>query len=90
MLGIAHTLMVQGKHDKAFLKNTPPATRSLKSIWQARAINAEERGLGGGNFWRTGSADNKLAELMAANRTMLMAGWGIHASNMVNRNTGCW
>lgn len=32
MLGIAHTLMTQGKHDKVFLENTPPGIRSLKSI----------------------------------------------------------
>ncbi len=38
MLGIAHTLMTQGKHDKVFLENTLPDIRSLKSIWQARAI----------------------------------------------------
>lgn len=32
MLGIAHTLMTQGKHDKVFLENTLPGIRSLKSI----------------------------------------------------------
>lgn len=32
MLGIAHTLMTQGKHDKVFLENTLPDIRSLKSI----------------------------------------------------------
>lgn len=32
MLGIAHTLMTQGKHDKVSLKNTLPGIRSLKSI----------------------------------------------------------
>ncbi len=33
MLGIAHTLMTQGKNTiKCSLKNTPPGIRSLKSI----------------------------------------------------------
>lgn len=39
MLGMAHTLVAENKHDKEFLKNTPQVMKNLRNICSEKKIN---------------------------------------------------
>ncbi len=58
MLGIAHTLMTQGKHDKVFLEKYTTGYPQFEEYLTGKSDNTpKSAALGGGNYWRTGSAD---------------------------------
>lgn len=91
MLGIAHTLMTQGKHDKVFLEKYTTGYPQFEEYLTGKNDNTPKSAAWAAEITGVPEAQIvKLAELMAANRTMLMAGWEFSASNTVNRNTGCW
>ncbi|QJY41115.1 molybdopterin-dependent oxidoreductase [Vibrio cholerae] len=78
MMGIAHSLIEQGKHDKAFLdKYTVGYDR-----FEADLLGKED-GVGNSAQWAEGICGvpekqlETLAEIISNHRTMLMAGWGM-------------
>ncbi|WP_400222543.1 trimethylamine-N-oxide reductase 2 [Escherichia coli] len=78
MLGIAHTLMTQGKHDKVFLEKYTTGYPQFEEYLTGKNDNTPKSAAWAAEITGVPEAQIvKLAELMAANRTMLMAGWGI-------------
>ena len=78
MLGIAHTLMTQGKHDKVFLEKYTTGYPQFEEYLTGKSDNTPKSAAWAAEITGVPEAQIvKLAELMAANRTMLMAGWGI-------------
>lgn len=78
MLGIAHTLMTQGKHDKVFLEKYTIGYPQFEEYLTGKSDNTPKSAAWAAEITGVPEAQIvKLAELMAANRTMLMAGWGI-------------
>ena len=78
MLGIAHTLMTQGKHDKVFLEKYTTGYPQFEEYMTGKSDNTPKSAAWAAEITGVPEAQIvKLAELMAANRTMLMAGWGI-------------
>lgn len=78
MLGIAHTLMTQGKHDKVFLEKYTTGYPQFEEYLRGKSDNTPKSAASAAEITGVPEAQIvKLAELMAANRTMLMAGWGI-------------
>ena len=78
MLGIAHTLMTQGKHDKVFLEKYTTGYPQFEEYLTGKSDNTPKSAVWAAEITGVPEAQIvKLAELMAANRTMLMAGWGI-------------
>lgn len=78
MLGIAHTLMTQGKHDKVFLEKYTTGYPQFEEYLRGKSDNTPKSAAWAAEITGVPEAQIvKLAELMAANRTMLMAGWGI-------------
>lgn len=59
MLGIAHTLMTQGKHDKVFLEKYTTGYPQFEEYLTGKGDNTRRARPGGGNYWRTGSADSQ-------------------------------
>ncbi|WP_434998561.1 molybdopterin guanine dinucleotide-containing S/N-oxide reductase [Vibrio scophthalmi] len=78
MLGIAHTLVKQGKHDKEFLAKYTTGY----DVFEAYLMGKED-GVEKSAEWAapiTGVPAKQielLADIFSKNRTMLMAGWGI-------------
>ena len=78
MLGIAHTLMTQGKHDKVFLEKYTTGYPQFEEYLTGKSDNTPKSAVWAAEITGVPEAQIvKLAELMAANRTMLMAGWGM-------------
>ena len=78
MLGIAHTLMTQGKHDKVFLEKYTTGYPQFEEYLTGKSDNTPKSAAWAAEITGVPEAQIvKLAELMAANRTMLMAGWGM-------------
>ena len=78
MLGIAHTLMTQGKHDKVFLEKYTTGYPQFEEYLTGKNDNTPKSAAWAAEITGVPEAQIvKLAELMAANRTMLMAGWGM-------------
>ena len=78
MLGIAHTLMTQGKHDKVFLEKYTTGYPQFEEYLTGKSDNTPKSAAWAAEITGVPEAQIvKFAELMAANRTMLMAGWGM-------------
>lgn len=78
MMGIAHTLVKQGKHDKAFLDKYTAGYDKFEAY-----LMGEEDGVEKSAEWASQICGvpakqlELLADIFSKNRTMLMAGWGM-------------
>ncbi|QRG80300.1 trimethylamine-N-oxide reductase 2 [Citrobacter sp. R56] len=78
MLGIAHTLVKKGLHDKAFLEKYTTGYPQFEEYLLGKSDKTEKTAK-----WAAGVCGvpaeqiEKLAEIFSGNKTMLMAGWGI-------------
>ncbi len=78
MMGIAHTLVKQGKHDKAFLDKYTTGYDVFEAY-----LFGEEDGIEKSAEWASGICGvpakqlELLADIFSKNRTMLMSGWGM-------------
>ncbi|WP_165310641.1 molybdopterin guanine dinucleotide-containing S/N-oxide reductase [Vibrio ziniensis] len=78
MLGIAHTLVKKGKHDKAFLEKYTTGFEPFEAY-----LMGKEDGIEKSSQWASDicgvSAEQLelLADIFIQNRTMLMSGWGM-------------
>ncbi|MCV5372204.1 molybdopterin-dependent oxidoreductase, partial [Escherichia coli] len=76
MMGIAHTLVKQGKHDKAFLDKYTAGYDKFEAY-----LMGEEDGVEKSAEWASQICGvpakqlELLADIFSKNRTMLMAGW---------------
>ena len=70
--------MTQGKHDKVFLEKYTTGYPQFEEYLTGKSDNTPKSAAWAAEITGVPEAQIvKLAELMAANRTMLMAGWGI-------------
>ena len=77
MLGIADTLMTQGKHDKVFLEKYTTGYPQFEEYLTGKSDNTPKSAAWAAEITGVPEAQIvKLAELMAANRTMLMGRLG--------------
>lgn len=78
MMGIAHTLVKQGKHDRAFLDKYTAGYDKFEAY-----LMGEEDGVEKSAEWASQICGvpakqlELLADIFSKNRTMLMAGWGM-------------
>lgn len=78
MLGIAHTLVIQDKHDKAFLKKYTTGYAKFEEYLLGKVDNQPKDAKWASKL--TGVSIDiiyKLAEIFSSKRTMLMGGWGM-------------
>ena len=91
MLGIAHTLVSENKHDKAFLKKYTTGYSKFedyllgKTDHQPKDAEWAEKICG-----IPADKIKQLAKDFSSKRTMLMGGWGMQRQRTANKATGCW
>ncbi len=78
MMGIAHTLVKQDKHDKAFLNQYTTGYEVFEAYLMGEEDGVEKSAQWASNICGVPVAQLELlAEIFSQNRTMLMSGWGM-------------
>ncbi|GAL25693.1 anaerobic dimethyl sulfoxide reductase chain A [Vibrio variabilis] len=78
LMGIAHTLVKNGKHDKAFLDKYTTGYDQFEAYLLGKEDGVEKTSEWAADITGVPAKQIELlAEIFSSNRTMLMAGWGI-------------
>ncbi|WP_058913400.1 trimethylamine-N-oxide reductase 2 [Entomohabitans teleogrylli] len=78
MLGIAHTLVKKELHDKAFLDKYTTGYPQFEEYLLGKSDNVEKTAAWAADICGVPAEQiEKLAEIFAGNKTMIMGGWGI-------------
>lgn len=78
MLGIAHTLVKKGLHDKAFLEKYTTGYPQFEEYLLGKSDKTEKTAAWAAQISGVPAEQiEKLADIFAGNKTMIMGGWGI-------------
>ncbi|MGI9950441.1 molybdopterin guanine dinucleotide-containing S/N-oxide reductase [Vibrio hyugaensis] len=78
LMGIAHTLVKQGKHDKAFIEKYTTGYDVFEAYLMGKEDGVEKSAEWASKICGVPAKQLELlADIFSKNRTMLMAGWGI-------------
>ncbi|WP_045465799.1 molybdopterin guanine dinucleotide-containing S/N-oxide reductase [Vibrio hyugaensis] len=78
LMGIAHTLVEQGKHDKAFIEKYTTGYDVFEAYLMGKEDGVEKSAEWASKICGVPAKQLELlADIFSKNRTMLMAGWGI-------------